>query len=323
MIHLDRNDHRDYSVVIVYVGLMLDESWLRDSRTECHVLRLLFGIAITVVVVTTIILVSHLSGCPLDAHPIQTTSESDRITIDNRTNVPLSVEVQSVYQGSAGNYSFYTPEKLLVSPQRPHVFLRAGSDWAREHGLGPAGYSVRAWTVNGKAVFMHQPHSTDRSPCSLQANSGLIVADAIGSIFALGLLTKILRSKGTLPIGSSGPVRPQIVGTVRKIQWSEEERTHRFSNQPPDQVKVCTFRVEGTDSDGNPQHLVTIEIRSESGYSGTLAEGDQIAVYEAKRNGSGSIETAAVRNLTTSGIYGEKEQISRGSVDVPPAKNAI
>ena len=151
----------------------------------------------------------------------------------------------------------------------------------------------------------------------------LIIAVAIlmfvaFSVFRLG---GFLLRRGTRRLRSSAG-RAQISGIVRKMQWQSEEENHPITKQSPHSIKVCTFRVEGTDEDGNPQHLVTIEIRSTSGFSGDLSEGDQVAVYDLKRNGAGSIETAAVRNLTTGGIFGAKKQVSRRSVNVPPAQSA-
>jgi hypothetical protein len=113
--------------------------------------------------------------------------------------------------------------------------------------------------------------------------------------------------------------RAQIIGTVRKIDWRDEERKHKFTGKPSDAVKVCIFRIEGTDKDGNPQYLATIEIRSESGFLGSLSEGDRIAVYDTDRNASGSISTSAVRNLMTGGIFGAKKELNRG-FEVPPAE---
>lgn len=140
----------------------------------------------------------------------------------------------------------------------------------------------------------------------------------VGALLLL-IVTTLLRRRRT-----SGSGRSQIIGDVRKIQWRQEHRKKMVSppGSPPETVEVCTFRVEGADKDGNPRHLVTIEIRSESGFAGDLSEGDQITLYAGTRSPSGSINTSAVRNLTTGGIFGDKKKVNRGSVDVPPAHDA-
>jgi hypothetical protein len=111
--------------------------------------------------------------------------------------------------------------------------------------------------------------------------------------------------------------QPEIVGVVRQIQW-HKDRTR----------DVCTFRLVGLDEKGGlgdyykkwgSLQAVTVEIRSRTGFAGDLSPGDRISMYGYKRAARGVFVTSAVRNISTGGIFGERENVDAKRIDVPPA----
>jgi hypothetical protein len=81
---------------------------------------------------------------------------------------------------------------------------------------------------------------------------------------------------------------------------------------------ACTFRLERFDEKGDSLPAITVEIRSVTGFAGDLSEGDKISVYEQKRAATGGIVTAAVRNVSTGGIFGKRDKVDARRIDVPP-----
>ena len=117
----------------------------------------------------------------------------------------------------------------------------------------------------------------------------------------------------------------ELRGVARNVQIRQERFMPAISSNGQERTReVCSLSLERFDREGNPEPHVTIEIRSGSGFAGGLSEGDHIAVYDKKRARSGAIETNAVRNLSTGGVFGDRNKVNArwlGRVDVPPTRS--
>jgi hypothetical protein len=140
-------------------------------------------------------------------------------------------------------------------------------------------------------------------------------------VVTLALVGRLLRARSTrkkrkrIPIPAPlVPPRSQIVGDARKIQWRQDV-TGFGQNQRS--TAVCTFRIERFDEQGNPLQPVMVEIRSQSGFTGDLSEGDRVSLYEEKRTPNGGFVAPAIRNLSTGGVFGAKSEVDDGLIDVP------
>jgi hypothetical protein len=115
----------------------------------------------------------------------------------------------------------------------------------------------------------------------------------------------------------------ELRGVARNVQIRQERFMPAISSNGQERTReVCSVRLERFDHEGNALAPVAIEIRSGSGFAGDLTEGDHIAVYDRKRGRSGAIETNAVRNVTTGGVFGDRNKVNGrwwGKVDVPPS----
>jgi hypothetical protein len=173
-------------------------------------------------------------------------------------------------------------------------------------------------------------HDVARMTLPTPGTTGILAAGADYSLLVLVLIALCVlavvsllerrrmskSSRNTHPQPQPQP-RPQVIGEARTIQWRQDT-----TGSPPYQKStgVCTFRIERFDEQGNSLRPLMIEIRSESGFTGDLSEGDRVSLYEKKQaSPNGGYVVHAVRNLNTGGVFGTKSEVDHGLIDVPPA----